>query len=108
MANEYDDVREVPYGEVLRIFNDCGYLHRILIGDLWPDVIDNGHPSPPMAGEPFCTRSQKIVYRDDAMQQVVTVHQYLRQDGTLGLSGRPDPQELVHDRVLYIPYKPGE
>jgi hypothetical protein len=29
------------------------------------------------------------------------VHQYLRPDGTLGLSGRPDPKLVLYEGVVY-------
>jgi hypothetical protein len=35
-------------------------------------------------------------------EKVAGVHQYLRPDGTIGLSGRPDPKEVYIDGVLYI------
>lgn len=38
----------------------------------------------------------------DEGQKVAGVHQYLRVDGTLGASGRPDPKELLIGGVLYI------
>lgn len=57
-----------------------------------------------MAGEPFCTRSQIVAYRDHLGHQVARVHQYLRPDGTIGLSERPDPQQLMEDGILYIAF----
>jgi hypothetical protein len=33
---------------------------------------------------------------------VVVVHQYLRKDGSLGGSGKPDPKKLFHKGKLYV------
>ena len=35
-------------------------------------------------------------------KNVAGVHQYLRRDGTIGASGRPDPKELFVNGTLYI------
>lgn len=93
---------EIPRSELREIFNEENFWQRAQYGDLYQTVEEEGHPSPPLAGEPFCTRSQIIAYRNDYGRQVARVHQYLRQDGSLGLSGQPDPYELVHEGVLYI------
>jgi hypothetical protein len=98
-------VQEIPVEELRRIFNDGDYWNRAQYGDLFQTVEEEGHPSPPLAGEPHCTLSQIIAYRDDRARQVARVHQYLRPDGSLGLEGRPDPQELLHEGVLYIGIK---
>jgi hypothetical protein len=84
------------------MFNEEGFWHRAMYGDLFQTVEEDGHPSPPLAGEEFCTRSQIIAYRDENARQVARVHQYLRPDGSLGLSGRPDPYEVLHEGALYI------
>jgi hypothetical protein len=42
-----------------------------------------------------------IAYFDGDGQRVAVVHQYLRTDGTLGASGRPDPKRLLEGGVLY-------
>jgi hypothetical protein len=36
------------------------------------------------------------------MKKVAVAHQYLRPDGTLGASGRPDPKAIFSEDVLYI------
>jgi hypothetical protein len=43
-----------------------------------------------------------VVYLDSNDDQVALVHQYLRTDGSLGGSGRPDPKKVLKDGVLYI------
>jgi hypothetical protein len=95
-------VQEVPVGQLRQIFNNGRYWDRARWGDLYQTVEEEGHPSPPLAGEPYCTRSQIVAYRDDLGHQVARVHQYLRPDQTIGLSGRPDPQLVLEEGVLYI------
>ncbi len=56
---------------------------------------------PEMKGEPPGTRSQLIRYLDQKGSWVVEVHQYLRPDGTLGASGRPDPKRLRLGGIIY-------
>ena len=48
--------------------------------------------NPAAVGEPPGTRSQVIRYVDSAGLWIVEVHQFLRPNGTLGASGRPDPK----------------
>lgn len=89
--------------EVLRkLFNDSGYWERCQNGLLQPTLRKSKHPSAPRAKEPFCTQSQYITYVNSAGEKVAGVHQYLRTDGTLGASGRPDPKEVLIDGILYL------
>ena len=88
--------------ELQRKFNDGGYLRRWELGELEDVVIEENHPSSPLAKEPFCTRSQMIALRVPSSQRVVArVHRYLRPDGTIGLSGLPDPKGLL-DRGVWF------
>jgi hypothetical protein len=76
-------------------------------GQLVPKVIRDGCPTNLSAvGEPAGTRSQFIRYSNNAGQWVVEVHQYLRPDGTIGASGRPDPKRLRIRNTVYI-FDPG-
>lgn len=84
------------------MFNDGGYPEQIARRELLPYVIKRHHPSPPLAQEPHCTQSQMVSYRNTAGQEIVRVHRYLRPDGTIGLSGREDPKQLLHEGVLYV------
>jgi hypothetical protein len=101
------DIEEVQFEyvsaeELRRRFNDGKYWDRARFGDLWQRPEEEGHPNPPESGDPFCTLSQILSYRDDQARQIARVHQYLRPDGTIGGSaGRPDPKELLEDGVVY-------
>jgi hypothetical protein len=84
-----------------RLFNDGLYWQRAIAGELTTTVMEDRHPSLTVANEPFCTRSQMVSYRDPVGNEVARVHQYLRTDGTIGASGRPDPKRLLTDGILY-------
>ena len=66
-------------------------------------LMKENHPSPQPASEPFCTRSQMISYMDAQGTEIARVHQYLRPDGTIGGSGKPDPKRMLHEGVIYLP-----
>ena len=84
------------------MFNEAGLMDRATYGDLFQTVEEEGHPSPPLAGEPFCTLGQIVAYRDDGGAEVARVHQYLRPDGKIGLDG-PGPREMLGpDCVWYV------
>ena len=66
----------------------------------------NGHRSPDRSGEPYCTRSQSIEYRNGAGHLIAKVHRSLRPDGTLGGLGKPDPKVLIEGGIRYRALKP--
>jgi len=84
-----------------RRFNDGRYWERVQSGELRTEEWDSRHPSLHNADEPYCTRSQMLSYFDQDSNEVARVHQYLRPDGTIGASGRPDPKRLLDGGVLY-------
>jgi len=84
-----------------RIFNAGRYWERAQGGEFTTVVLERRHPSLMAAKEPFCTYSEMISYRDQGGNEVARVHQYLRADGTIGASGRPDPKRLFHNGTLY-------
>src|SRR3990172_6671473 len=93
--------------EIRRLFNEGGFWERARTGELVQVLRRDGHPSPPRANEPYCTRSQIIAYVDRRGQRIAVVHQYLRRDGNLGGGGgKPDPKRLVIGSVLYAVIEP--
>ncbi len=84
------------------MFNDGEYWEQVQKGILRAKLVGNNHPSSPRAKEPFCTRSQYIIYVNSKGVKVAGVHQYLRPNGKIGASGRPDPKELFINGILYI------
>jgi hypothetical protein len=83
-----------------QMFNDGQYWEQLQVGQLVGVVGDSRHPGPPF--EPFCTFSQIVRYFTLAQERVAVVHQYLRPDGTLGGSGRPDPKAISAGGILYM------
>ena len=70
-------------------------------GALKPVLLKEGHPAPEKSRQPYCTRSQIIAYVDADNNEAALVHQYLRPDGTLGASGKPDPKRMTVGDVIY-------
>lgn len=82
-------------------FNDDGYWEKAKSGEFTETLLEDRHPSLTVANEPFCTRSQMISYRNTSNDEMARVHQYLRSDGTIGASGRPDPKRIFRNGILY-------
>ncbi len=55
----------------------------------------------PPKHQPPGTRSQMVRYLDANGFEVARVHQYLRPNGKLGGSGRPNPKRLVVNGIVY-------
>ena len=87
--------------EMQRRFNEGRYWERAKAGEFTVTVVEDRHPALTAANEPHCTHSQMLSYRDTSGSEIARVHQYLRPDGTVGASGRPDPKRLFEDGVLY-------
>lgn len=83
------------------MFNQGQYWEKVQRGEITTRILSERHPALPLANEPFCTRSQVLAYYNDQNERIAIVHQYLRTDGTLGLSGRPDPKKLLRNGILY-------
>lgn len=95
-------IRKVPPTELRNLFNTGGYWARVQAGEFAEKLLREGHPSPVASREPPCTRSQILAYLDASGRKVAIVHQYVRKDGTIGGSGKPDPKKLFHEGVLYV------
>lgn len=87
--------------ELQKLFNDGQYWEQAKAGELSVKVREDRHPALMAANEPFCTHSQMLSYFDKDGSEVARVHQYLRPDGTVGASGKPDPKRLLKDGVIY-------
>lgn len=84
-----------------KMFNEGGLWEKTKTGELTTVSLEDRHPALTIANEPFCTRSQMVSYRDASDNEVARVHQYLRTDGTIGASGKPDPKRLLVAGTLY-------
>lgn len=88
---------------IRQIFNDSQFYEKSLSGEISSKLKRNSHPDPTPKGEPYCTHSQIVYYYEHSGKPLAIVHQYLRPDGTLGASGRPDPKRLyLGDRIISI------
>jgi hypothetical protein len=93
--------------EIRRIFNEQGFFERAQSGEFRVEVKKDDHLSKKgcaHSGEPFCTRTQILWYLSKVSGgPVACVHPYLRRDGSLGASGKPDPKYLrFQGRVLKV------
>jgi hypothetical protein len=88
--------------ELRRMFNEERLYEQSKTGALRSVLTKEKHPSPQPAGEPFCTRSQMISYINAEGREIARVHQYLRPDGTIGGSGKPDPKRMLHEGTIYL------
>ncbi|MDO8434967.1 MAG: hypothetical protein Q7S58_21420 [Candidatus Binatus sp.] len=89
--------------ELRRLFNE-NYLPQIGTNKIEERVMRGAgkHPAPAPAQEPYCTESQQVSYRDPATgKELARAHRYVRPDGTLGASGKPDPKRVSVNDVLY-------
>ena len=90
----------------LRHLFNTEVLPKIQRKELLEFVIASWPPSP-RANQPPGTQSQRVEYwgtEEGRLVKIATVHRYLRQDGTLGASGLPDPKRVFHDGIVYAPY----
>ena len=93
-------VKFVTKQEIRRLFN-TSILPKKKKGKFYEKVKKDNHPSRPLAKEPFCTKSQFVVYYDKNHQEVANAHRYLRRDGSLGASGKPDPKQVILKGIIY-------
>src|SRR6266571_2504239 len=94
-------VKFISARELQKMFNQGGYWEQTKTGILQAKVMTDRHPSSPVTNEPTCTRSQYIIYINTNGKKIAGVHQYLRPNGQLGASGRPDPKELLVNGIWY-------
>ena len=79
-------------------FNELDLLGELHRGEI-VGVVDWERPAQASAGQIPGTVSQRIFYyREDKL--VAVVHQYVRPDGSIGGSGRPDPKWLRDGDVI--------
>jgi hypothetical protein len=94
-------VKYVSASDLRALFNNGRYEDLVGYGVLSEKPIREGQPAA-KANQPPGTKSQVLAYLDAEAKQVAIVHRYLRPDGKLGGSGKPDPKKLLHNGTLYI------
>ena len=85
---------------IRQLFNEGRYWTRARNREFTLEYLYN-KPAPREAGQIPGTKSQIVAYINSNGQQIALVHQYLKPDGTLGGSGKPDPKELLEGQILY-------
>lgn len=94
-------VRRVTPAELRECFNAGRYHERVGANELIA-AVETERLARPEANQQPGTVSQMVWYYDASLRRVALVHQYLRRDGTLGGSGRPDPKRLIlDDEILF-------
>ncbi len=97
------DVEWVSKDIIRQIFNESQFVEKVQKGIFQARLKRNSHLSAPPPTEPYCTNSQIVMYYDENNSVVAIVHQYLRPDGTLGGSGKPDPKRLwIGNRIISV------
>lgn len=94
-------IKYVSATEIRTLFNEGRYADLVAYGALSEVLIREGVPSP-QTNQPAGTKSQVLAYINPSGRQVAVVHRYLRPDGTLGGSGKPDPKKLFHNGTLHV------
>lgn len=79
-------------------FNALDYYGRLLRGDLRAEIAKE-RPAPAAANQEPGTVTQRVRYLSED-RVVAIVHQYVRLDGTIGGSGRPDPKWVLDGDVI--------
>lgn len=80
-------------------FASGDYLTRAANGDFGCCLTDE--KTPRSNDEPSGTRSLMVSYLNNALERIFMVHVYLRLDGTLGASGKPNPKWLFENGGVY-------
>jgi hypothetical protein len=88
--------------ELRELFRAPSVEGGIVSGELRPQLLREGHPSPKKSGEPFCTRSQILAFYDYNNTGIAVCHQYLRPDGRIGASGKMDPKRVSIRGTVYF------
>lgn len=84
----------------LREQADAGALHTVVVDSALATIRRCER-----LGMPLGTLSQLVEYYDGDVS-IALAHRYLKPDGTLGASGKPDPKRLtVGDEVWVVPDK---
>ncbi len=94
------DVEWVTPDELRIHFNTADFVGGIERGEILEGVWKDRHLPQPRH-EPYCTRSQMVIYWTEQREPVALVHQYLRPDGSLGASRQPDPKRIVVGDKVY-------
>jgi hypothetical protein len=90
----------VPEAEIQARFNRR-YLAAFRRGDLTHHIQRSGLADP-TANQPPGTRSEMWWLYERDGTKIALVHVYVKPDGTLGASGKPDPKVLILGDTRYV------
>lgn len=90
----------VSQTELQELFNRH-YLPAFERGDLTKVLVRSGTPDR-TANQPIGTKSEMWSLHTNDGRYIGKVHAYVKPDGTLSASGKPDPKELVIGRNRYV------
>ena len=98
--------RFVSEAGLRRRFAEGDYLNRALAGEFGCCLTRTKRAR--SRDEPPGTQSVAASYVNESLHCIFLVHFYLRPDGTIGGSGKPDPKWLFVDGVVYVAAKQRE
>ena len=90
----------VNQSEMQRLFNNH-YLRAYERGDLTKVVVKSGKPDPANR-QLIDTKSEIWNLFNNRGNYIAKVHAYVKADGTLAASGKPDPKELLIGQNRYV------
>src|SRR6266852_801486 len=93
-------IQRVTSEEMCKRFNEGGYWEKVKSG-IWTSHVLESNVSTLLSQETVEITSVMLSYRDSEGNEMARVHQFMRPDGTLAASGRPDPKRLFQDGVWY-------
>lgn len=96
-------IKTVPKFIIRKKFNEGPLLQQIENRELVEIMLrDKLLKSPKSYQGPPGTRTQYIRYTDLNGTIIIEFHRFLRPDGTLGASGKPDPKKLRVGTELWV------
>ena len=101
-SSDQEVINWVTPARIRALFNNSQYSEKIKRGLLQKMVLKKTLlQNPNQRGEPEGTYSEVIRYKDQEADSFAIVHQYLRPDGSIGASGKPDPKRLKIKGEIY-------
>jgi len=99
-------IERVTPTEMRQRFNDGHFWERLKSGEFKAYIMQS-RVSNSLPDETVEILSQMVSYRDSFANEVARVHQYVRPDGSIAASGKPDPKRLFDGGILYRLHKGG-
>ena len=83
----------------MRQWFNSNVLNRL--NQLSVQIVKDQHPTISQAGQPYCTRTQILLYKEGGCTLALACR-FMKLDGTLGASGKPDPKAIYISGQIYI------